>query len=334
MPRNFIRLTRWCVRAAFALLSSSSIALAQMDDKQARLYLGHKFPQLVNTTWRLYSETVGEIGTPEEKAALARLNMVFDKDDYGAPVVGARCSDTRCTLRLNASFVGLATILALSGAASSHLNSPAGRAVKCFADNVDSLAKSILSLSPGNPYVPLLPCLGKPGLPPQTLIDDQRYNDLADIAAIETLAFSFAHELAHVVHGDFDPGNQTRGIRDMEMRADIAAVEFLARAGIDSFFGAGATGVFRLAEELSTVGARGDYPAVECRMLYAVFAGGYFLLNLDRSKLRYDSQYEKELRFGFFDWKIAEATAFVETNMAKTKDRSCDGYFSQPANSP
>jgi hypothetical protein len=331
-----IRVVWRLITPAFALLAflcTTSFADAQMDAGQAQSYVRYKFPQLANKAWQLYSQTTEKIGTPEELAALARLELIFNKDDFGAPQVDTRCPNARCTLRINAGFIGLSLVFALSSAASAHLGATAGLAAKCFADNVDSLARAILSSSADNPYVPLLPCLGKTDVPLQTLVDNQEFNDLADIAVIETLAFAFAHELAHVKNGDLGPGSETRTIREIETRADIDAVEFLARAGIDAFFGTGAVGVFRLAEKLSLQGSKGDYPPTECRILYTLFASGYFLVNLDRSKLAFDTQYEKQLRSRFDDWRLAEVAAFVKQNAAKIEDGSCPGYF-QLAKSP
>jgi hypothetical protein len=322
-----VRIMRVTAVAVLAFVCATSAADAQMDPRHAESYLGYKLPQLVNTAWQLYSETVGKIGTAEERAALARLELTFDKG-YGAPRVDARCSNGRCPLRISAGFVGLSLVFALSSAASAHLGAAPGLAAKCFADNVDSLARGILSSSADNPYVPLLPCLGKADVPLQALVDNQEFNDLADIAVIETLVFAFAHELAHVRNGDLDPGGETRPARDVETRADIDAVEFLARAGIDAFFGTGAVGAFRLAEKLTLV--RGDYPPAECRMLYTLLASGYFLANLDRSKLTFDTGYEKELRAKFADWRLAEVAAFVKQNAATIENGSCSGYFRQP----
>jgi len=315
------------VAAVVVLLFASSPAVAQVDDRQARSYLTYKLSQAVNVSWKLFSRTVAQVGTAQEKAALARMQLAYAKDDFGAPKVTIACDGSRCTLRMNASFVGLSSIFAVSGAASAHLKAAPGLAVSCFADNVDSLAQNVLKSSAGNPYVPLLPCLGKSDAVLQELIDNQRYNDLADIAMIETLAFAFAHELAHIKNGDLDRTSDTARMKEEEVLADLAAVEFLARAEVDSFFGAGAAGVFRLAEELSVRGAGGTHPASECRMLYAVFAGGYFLMNLDRSKLAFSTAYEKDLRFAFYDWKIAEAANFVEGRIAKAKDGFCGKYF-------
>jgi hypothetical protein len=313
--------------AAIVALLCATVTNAQMDARQAGSYIGHKFPQLVNKTWQLFSDTVGQIGTPEERAALARLKLIFEQG-FGAPSVYAECPNRPCPLRMNAGFVGLSLVFALSSAASAHLGAAPGLAAKCFADNIDSLARGILSSSADNPYVPLLPCLGKAGVPLQALVDNQEFNDLADIAAMETIAFAFAHELAHVRNGDLDPGGKSRPGRDTETRADIDAVEFLTRAGIDAFFGAGAVGAFGLAERLPL--PRRDYPSTECRMLYALLAGGYFLANLDRSKLKFDTEYEKNLRAKFADWRLAEVEAFAKQNAAIIANGSCTGYFRQP----
>jgi hypothetical protein len=328
MTAMAVRIMRVTAAAILAFVCATTAADAQMDARQARTYVEFKFPQLVNTTWQLYSEAVAKIGTAEERTALARLELSFDKQGYGAPRVDARCSNGRCPLRINAGFVGLSLVFALSSAASAHLEAAPGLATKCFADNVDSLARSILSSSSDNPYVPLLPCLGKADVPLQALVDNQEFNDLADIAVIETLIFAFAHELAHVRNGDLDPGSETRPARDIENRADIDAVEFLARAGIDAFFGAGAVGAFRLAEKLTL--ARGDYPPTECRMLHTLLASGYFLANLDRSKLTFTTEYEKNLRARFADWRLAEVDAFAKQNAAIIENGSCTGNSRQP----
>jgi hypothetical protein len=328
MTMRAVRVLRVTAVTLLAFACAVPAADAQMDTKQAGIYLAYKFSQLVNTTWQLYSGTVAKIGTAEERAALARLELTFDKQDYGAPGVDARCSNGRCPLRMNAGFVGISLVFALSSAASAHLGAAPGLAAKCFADNVDNLARGILSSSADNPYVPLLPCLGKADVPLQTLVDSQEFNDLADIAAIETLVFAFAHELAHVRNGDLDPGGESRSARDVETRADIDAVEFLARAGVDAFFGTGAVGAFRLAEKL--VFPRGDYAPTECRMLYTLLSSGYFLANLDRSKLTFATGYEKQLRAKFADWRLAEVAAFIKQNGAMIENGSCTGYFRQP----
>jgi hypothetical protein len=319
-------LSRRTLVALMLAVCMSTTAQAQMSNGQARSYLGYKLPQIVDRAWQLYSASVAQIGTQEERAALARLRLIFDKDDYGAPAVTVRCSGIPCALRINASFTALSLVFALSSAASIRLKAAPGAATQCFIDNVDSLASSVQSASGNGPYFPLLSCLGKTDIPLQQLIDDKDYNDFADIAAIETLAFAFTHELAHVKNGDLKPGSESRNSRDVETQADVDAVEFLARGAVDSFFGAGAMGVFRLHEKLGAAN-QGDYPPTRCRILYAMFSSGYFLIRLDRSKLKYSSPRDRQLRSEFLDWKILESAAFVGSNIAKAKDGSCGAYF-------